>query len=105
MLNEKVRRVSVKEKMKRYRRVSIEARGTTVRLRAKRMRRASSGIRGRSRTARAKRRSSNNKSSMSKDIKNEFLQVVECEDGACEDFLRCMIEKKFLDENLTDALM
>ena len=105
MLNEKAMKVRVKEKMKRYKGKSREARGTTARLRAKRMRCASSGNRTRSRTESAKRRSSNNKSNMSKDIENECLQVVECEDGACKDFLRCMIEKNLPDENLPDALM
>ena len=61
-----------------------ETMGVRVRLSAKRVSRARSGIRGMSNSARARRSISSKKSSMSKDIEHKCLQIIECDDVACE---------------------
>ena len=95
----------LREKTKIKSRVRIETRGARVRLRAKRLMRAASEIIGMRGRARAKRIRSSNKSSMTKHIEHKCLQIIESDNGASDEFLRCMIEDKLLDENLTDALM
>ena len=58
--------------------------GVRVRVSAKRVIRARSGIIGMSMSVSAKRSISSNKSSMSKDIEHKCLQIIECDDVACE---------------------
>ena len=58
--------------------------GVRVRVSAKRVIRARSAIRGMSKSVSVKRSSSSNKSSMSKDIEHKCLQIIECDDVACE---------------------